>query len=278
MLTRNRLQCIRQTHLLQYRYQLMRQVLLIMQQVLTVTLVSAIAYPELALSYPRSTLFLKDLPAARVTRPQVNRPQPPSTPPPNRTRSGGALGESTVCSNVGKPLIALIPVENPVLTASAHPTLLVYVPYGSSDVSFGEFSVLAGLQETTQLYRTRFTLPATPGIVSISLPNLPAYALQENLFYHWYFKLYCQGNTSTKADLDVDGWMKRVALTAEQEQQINASTPTLWYDTLARSAEQLQTSPQNNEFKDRWHNLLKFINGEELLQAPLVGTVRLIEE
>lgn len=257
--------------LLSWRYQPVRQVLLVMRQVLTVTLVSAIAYPGLALSYPRSTLSLK-VPTVRITR-----PQPPSTPPPNRTRSGGALGEAAACNNVEKPLVALIPVGNPVLTASTHPTVLVYVPYGSSDVSFGEFSVLTGLQETTRLYRTRFILPATPGIVSVTLPDLPAYALQENLFYHWYFKLYCQGNTSTKADLSVDGWVKRVTLTAEQEQRINASSSLLWYDALARSAEQLRTSPQNSEFKERWRILLKFINGEDLLQVPLVGSVKLIE-
>jgi hypothetical protein len=274
MLTDKHLQCIKKSNLLQCRYQSVWQSVLIMRQsLLTLTLVGMIGYPGFALSYPRSVPSLKNLPAERVTR-----PRPPSTPPPNGTRSGGSLSESAVCSNVEKPLIALIPVENPVLTASAHPTLLIYVPYSSSEVSFGEFSVLAGQQETTRLYHTRFTLPATPGIVSISLPNLPAYALQENLFYHWYFKLYCQGNTSTRADLDVDGWVKRVALTPEQEQQMDAAIPALWYDTLARSAEDLRTSPQNIAFKDRWRNLLKFIDGEELLQAPLVGSVRLIEE
>jgi hypothetical protein len=277
MLIDEQLQCIKQItkqiHLLQHRNQLMRQSFLLMRHsLLMLTLVGMIGYPGFALSHSSSMPSLKGLPATRVAR-----PQPPSTPPPNGTRSGGALGESAVCSKVGKPLIALIPVENPVLTASAHPTVLVYVPYSSSEVSFGEFSVLAGQQETTRLYHTRFTLPATPGIVSISLPNSPAYDLQEDLFYHWYFKLYCQGNTSTRADLDVDGWVKRVAL-IPQEHQIDTVIPALWYDTLARSAEQLQASPQNIEFKNRWHNLLKFIDGEDLLQAPLVGPVRLIEE
>jgi Domain of Unknown Function (DUF928) len=270
MLARNRLigkpfQC---------RYQAGHQAFLLLRQALIATLVSAIAYPGLALSYPRPILFLKDLPAAR----RITRPQPPSTPPPNGTRSGGALGGTAACSTVQKPLVALIPVENPVLTASAHPTLFIYVPYGSSDVSFGEFSVLTGLQETTRLYHTRFTLPTTPGIVSISLPDLPAFALQENLFYHWYFKLYCQGNTSAQADLEVDGWVKRVASPAEQEQRINASPSFLWYDELARSAENLQADPHNREFKDRWRNLLKLIGAEELLQAPLVNLVTLVED
>ncbi|HEY9640933.1 MAG TPA: DUF928 domain-containing protein, partial [Coleofasciculaceae cyanobacterium] len=169
------------------------------RSLLILGLLGAIASPGLAL--PSAT------PPAAGSTGSFARPRPPSTPPPNGTRGGGSLSGSTDCGTTAKPLIALIPVENPVLTTSAHPTLLVYVPYGSSQVGFGEFSVLVGLQETTRLYHARFTLPATPGIVRISLPNSPDYALQENLFYHWYFKLYCQGNTSSRADLGVDGWV-----------------------------------------------------------------------
>ena len=205
------------------------------------------------------------------------RPQPPSTPPPNGTRSGGSLGGSDACGNVGKPLVAMIPIENPVFTTSAHPTLLVYVPYDSGQVSFGEFSVLVGVQETTRLYHTRFTLPTKPGIVSISLPNLPTTALQKDVFYHWYFKLYCQSNFTSKADLGVDGWVKRVALTSTQ-QPTNAATPVIWYDALSDLADRLQTSPQNNELKVRWRALLELIHAADLASEPLVGSVTLLAE
>jgi Domain of Unknown Function (DUF928) len=205
-------------------------------------------------------------------------PAPPPTPPLNRTRSGGSLGVFDACNHSTAPLLALVPVENPVLTTAEFPTLLFYVPYGSADIRRGEFSVLVGLDEMAQLHRLQFTLPATPGIVSISLPRSPDYALQEGVFYHWYFKLYCNDNTTSRADFEVNGWIQRAAITPEREQQINTATPDIWYDSLARLSDRLRTSPQNSELQDRWYNLLNFIHLEELTQEPLLGAVTLVEE
>lgn len=203
------------------------------------------------------------------------RPSPPSTPPPNRTRSGGSLSGSTNCSSANQPLVALIPAENPVLTASEHPTVLVYVPYAASEVSVGEFSVLVGPTEMTRLYRARFTLPATPGIVSVTLPNRPDAALSEGSDYHWYFKLYCAGNTTARADLDVNGWVKRVAPTAQSDRPI--SSTDFWYDSLASLADRLSASPQDPELQTRWRSMLQSIGAEDLADVPLVGTVQLLE-
>jgi hypothetical protein len=135
---------------------------------------------------------------------QKNPPPPPKTPPPDNQRTpGGALGglpnsSNPSCKSTSKPLTALIPVKNPVLTTREHPTFLFYVPYASDEVRVGEFSLLVGPEEKTRLYKTRFTLPQTPGIVSITLPSAPEYALEEGQYYHWYFKLYCQTNTSSQ--------------------------------------------------------------------------------
>ncbi len=209
-------------------------------------------------------------------------PPPPSTPPPNSTRSGGSLGASSTCVNSAQTdvqtdsqtLIALVPIENPVLTTSAHPTFLFYVPYGSKQVKFGEFSVLTGSAETTRLYRTRFTLPETPGIVSISLPS-NSEAIAKDVFYHWYFKLYCQENTSSRADLEVNGWVKRVEPIAAQSDQ--TAMPVVWYDTIADLADRLRTSPQDSALKNRWRALLTLIRAEDLAEKPFVGSVHPLE-
>lgn len=210
--------------------------------------------------------------------PLINQlPAPPRTPPPNQTRSGGSLSENKMCHSSQNPLVALVPEANPVLTTSAHPTFLVYVPFSSEDVAFGEFSVLVGLNETTQLYRTQFTLPQTPGIVRISLPPLPETALEEGTFYHWYFKLYCEGNTTASADMEVNAWVQRISSTAATDRQINEFSPDIWYDSLAELADRLQASPQDEELGDRWYRLLELIDSENLSQEPLVGTVQLLE-
>ncbi len=202
-------------------------------------------------------------------------PPPPRTPPPdNQPVPGGGLNPSNpACKSTSKPLTALIPVKNPVLTTREHPTFLFYVPYASDDVRFGEFSVLVGPEEKTRLYKTRFTLPQTPGIVSITLPSASEYALEEGKFYHWYLKLYCQTNTSSQPSVDVNGWVQRVALTSERERQIKTAASDVWYDTSANLAESLRASPHDAKLRNDWVNLLKSIGSEDLAQEPFVGSV-----
>jgi hypothetical protein len=201
-------------------------------------------------------------------------PPGPRTPPPNDRKPGGGLNPSNPsCKSTSKPLTALIPVKNPVLTAREDPTFLFYVPYASDEVRLGEFSLLVWPGEETRLYKTRFTLPQTPGIVSITLPSAPEYTLKEGQYYHWYFKLYCQTNTSSQPDLDVNGWVQRVTLTPERERKINAATPDVWYDASANLAQSLRASPQDARLRNDWVNLLKSIGSEDLAQEPLVGPV-----
>lgn len=228
---------------------------------------SFLSYPALA-QIPISTLLSQNPPPA------------PRTPPPdNQTKPGGGLDPSnSSCKSTNRPLTALIPVKNPVLTTSKHPTFLFYVPYASDEVRYGEFSLLVWPEEKTRLYKARFTLPQTPGIVSITLPSAPEYALAEGQYYHWYLKLYCQTNTSSQPDLDVNGSVQRVALTPERERQIQAATPDVWYDASANLAESLRASPQDASLRNKWVNLLKFINSEHLAQEPLVGSVIPIQD
>lgn len=200
-------------------------------------------------------------------------PPPPSTPPPNRTRSGGSLGDEATCHAGDRSVRALIPIENPVLTTAEHPTFLVYVPYGSDQVEYGEFSVLVGLNEMQRLYQTRFTLPAQPGIVSIRLPDAPEYALQENEYYHWYFKLACAGSSTT--NIQVDGWVQRVALTPDRQSQIESAAPVVWYDALAKVAEQRMADPQSPALLSQWQNLLTTIDAAELVEEPIAGPVQI---
>lgn len=208
-------------------------------------------------------------------------PAPPMTPPPNRTRSGGSLGEEAVCSAGNQSLMALVPVENPVFTTADHPTFLFYVPFGADQVQYGEFSVLVGPTEMTRLYQTRFALPAQPGIVSITLPTNLAYQLKENTAYHWYFKLHCNDDSpdsqNLTADLQVDGWVQRVASTPERQQQIQAASPAVWYDSAAQVATRLSATPTDAMLQQQWRSLLQSIGAEALMQEPIVGEVQLLE-
>lgn len=210
---------------------------------------------------------------------QTRLPQPPHTPPPNRTRPGGGLDPARLsCNNSDQQVIALVPAENPVLTTSNQPTLLIYIPYSADEVKLGEFSLLTWPQETQRLYKTRFTLPQTPGIVSISLASLPEATLEAGQYYHWYLQIYCHDNTDNQPDLELNGWLQKIPLTPQRETQINNASPEIWYDALAKVAEELRLSPEDPQLQHSWRSLLEVINQQSLSQVPLSGSVILGEE
>jgi hypothetical protein len=247
----------------------------------------------------------RGLPAPNQIPSQSQQPVMPS----NRTRG---LPDQSVCPASSQELIALIPTENPVLTTAQHPTFLFYVPYGSNQVETGEF-FLQDSSGKTRLYQTQFRLPEKPGIVSISLPNSPELALEENTAYHWYFRLHCTNNSTdnstanstdssqdslsaspddslninltinssssltddSAATLQVDGWVQRVAMTPTRQLQLAADSPDLWYDSLAQVAAGLLEKPQDNILRAQWRLLLQRINAENLAQEPLTGAVQL---
>lgn len=207
-------------------------------------------------------------------------PAPPPTPlPPNRTTPGGGLNPETAsCHAFNQDLRALIPVDNPVLTTAAHPTILFFNPFETSQVQYGEFTLLLWPGEQERHYQTRFTLPETPGIVSITLPDLPDYALAKDQIYRWYVQLYCSDNTSGQPDLTLAGSIQRVAQTPERTEQIQTASPDIWYDTLAVIAEQLQLSPQDAQLQENWHSLLQSIDAAELATMQFSGSVVTLDE
>lgn len=205
-----------------------------------------------------------------------NPPDPPSDPPPdNQAEPGGGLNPPNLsCKNNEKQLTALVPVKSEQgLTLSAHPTFWFYIPYAPKDIRSGEFSLLTR-DGKKRLYRTSFTLPETPGIVSISLPPSPEYALQESQYYHWHLELYCQPNTSSKPDLKIDGWVRRIPPTPDLERKIDAATPDIWYDSLTRIANRRLDS-DSEILKEQWAKLLESINRSDIAQEKLVGPVRI---
>jgi hypothetical protein len=114
-------------------------------------------------------------------------------------------------------------------------------------------------------------LPATPGVISISLPETPESALEQGKFYHWYLKLYCATSTREEADLVVDGWLKRVSKSLENQSSTEISH--IWYDSVTNLANRRLASPQDEKLKSEWIKLLKSVGLESLAQEPLVGSV-----
>ena len=113
-------------------------------------------------------------------------PDPPDRGTPTSNRGTGSRGDCLYKPN--KPLLtSLVGSNNLDLTISDRPTFWVYVPYTQQEAPSGEFSLQDGEND---VYRTRFQLPATPGIVSISLPATQK-PLEVGKTYRWYFEMNC---------------------------------------------------------------------------------------
>jgi hypothetical protein len=194
----------------------------------------------------------------------TKRPAPPPRIPPNKVKPGGGLDfGQQACSSEAESLIALIPIENPVLTTQSYPSFLFYVPDHSSAISYGEFSLFS-TDEKTRVYSTNIAFESTPGIVKINLPPSPQYALKEDQTYHWYLKIYCKNKSDSSTFLDVDGWIERVPLTPNRASQIRAASPDVWYDAIALAAKNLIATPQDFTAREHWLKLLQHINQEHL--------------
>ena len=192
-------------------------------------------------------------------------------------RAGG--GSRSSCPSTKTPLTALVPASNAGTTVSDRPSFWFYVPYTPEQSSAGEF-VLQDKQEN-DVYRQTFTLPPTPGLVSLQLPQT-APALNVDRPYRWYFKLYCSDSALATANF-VEGWVRRVSLKSDLatklEQKKNLAykeygNHLIWFDALDSLA-RLRSHQDNARLKRDWSQLLgaEGVNLRELSQKPLVGKV-----
>ena len=193
------------------------------------------------------------------------RPAPPRRIPPNKVKPGGGLSLSKqACSSPQAALTALIPIENPVLTARAYPSFLFYIPDPSAAISHGEFTLFTAREET-RIYAARVNIQNTPGIIKLDLPQEAQHALEPEQPYHWYFKVYCQGEDASI--LDVDGWIERVS--NHSASIVDDAELGIWYDAIATTAQNFSENPENKILRRQWLQLLGSIESEHLADVKI---------
>ncbi|MCC5636560.1 DUF928 domain-containing protein [Nostoc sp. CHAB 5844] len=209
-----------------------------------------------------------------------NEVDPPDNGTPTTQGGTGSRGNCLVPDN--KPqLTSLAGNRRLRLTTNSHPTFWVYVPYTAKD-SLGEFSLHDGENE---IYRTKFQLPATSGIVGVALPKQVA-ALQIGKTYRWYFDVHCTvANARDElTPASVTGIIQRVAVSEKLAQALKSVDSPLtgvaayaeqgiWYNALTQLAELRLSSPQNKDFQAAWLQLLTDSTAglNEIAQAELIG-------
>lgn len=203
------------------------------------------------------------------------------TPP--TTQGGGSRGD---CISKTTPMTLLVGDKNLESTISDRPTFWVYVPYTPAEATSGEFSLQQG---ETDIYRTTFTLPATPGIVSVTLPP-SVKNLEVGKKYRWYFNINCpqrEGSTEKPTPAFVTGRVEKVALNSEVENELKAAKTSLektailarngiWYDTVNELAQLRLQESGNRDALDAWNALLKSdsIGLGGIAQEQIVGNIK----
>jgi hypothetical protein len=207
-------------------------------------------------------------------------PKPPSRGAPDGKEPAGTRGECGE-TDISFIFIPLLPKTNSGfsgLTLTGHPTFWFYIPYQTSSVSSGTFSLLIEGQQNNPVYQTDFKLPETPGFVSVSLPTEEK-PLETNQRYRWKFRLYCASDDPSHR-IEHTGTVQRVER-PELETQLRKA-PTLeerinlyvengvWYDASTDLA-------QIRNHHQTWLNLLRAISSEQLNLEPIAGSVVPIE-
>jgi hypothetical protein len=228
-------------------------------------------------------------PPELANRPQVPnpnhsaRPKFPDNGAPTGRRKGGTSRDG--CLPLNAPVTALVPGKEIAeestsfltYTISEYPTFWVYVPALPINARLGEF--LLQDENDDNIYRTSLSLPEKPGVVGITLPQNPQYALKTNKNYQWYFKVFC-GNSQNSLDyFYVKAWVQRVPLTQDLQNQLKIAQSgeyttyavnQIWQDAITNLANLRRTNPNSLIFIQDWTLLLKNIGLSEIATASIV--------
>ena len=201
--------------------------------------------------------------------------KPPKVGAPDN-RSGGASRGSN-CSSNQKSLKALLPAGKLGLTVAEYPTFFVYVPESSTQLA--EFE-LREENNNKVVYKKRFIVPATSGVVNFSLgadKTLPPLKVGKN--YHWMFSIICDSQDRSE-DFFIEGWVQRVepspTLLSDLQKAAPRDRPALyaaagiWHETLTTLTDLRYSSPKDLTLVADWVELLESVGLSKIAKEPLV--------
>jgi Domain of Unknown Function (DUF928) len=222
--------------------------------------------PQLSIRFALAMTVLIANPASlRSETNQQNSSDPPAAPStgtPSGNPTPGTTRPEATCPKTNKPLTALIANNGSDYTDSEYPTFWFYVPYDPNQISKIEFLLLNGKERQT-IYRTAIRLADKSGIIKITIPSQPQYALKIDEDYRWYLLLDCNPDRSDEPDRVVDGWVQRKPTNSQQ---------ALWYDRITDLAEQYAANPENRELQADWANLLESMGYGWVVPEPFVSS------
>lgn len=206
--------------------------------------------------------------------PSFSLPEAPKTGTPIGNSTPGTTRPAASCPETEKPLTALIANNGQDYTSAEFPSLWFLIPYTPEQISLMEFTLNDGEEKKT-IYRTEIQLVDQPGIIRVSIPKDPDYALQEGELYHWYLMVDCYPDESEEPDLVVDGWIRRKSIVFSPERLADNEydeTNELWYDVVDRIGRLHFSDPLHLDAGRAWYDLLQSWGCSWCMDEKLVTT------
>jgi Domain of Unknown Function (DUF928) len=193
---------------------------------------------------------------------------------------GGASRDATTYVNpvaetqYPAALIALVPQEFYGTTLSERPSILVYLPESNAEEAIFSLKDEAG----HLVYQTVLPISGEAGIARIQLPDsLPALEVGKN--YQWFTALKVDGRLSPSTPY-VDGWIQRIAPTAEMARALKNTDAIaraealagagIWYDSATVLAKLREQNPDHEPSLKNWQELLTSVGLQSIQTAPML--------
>ncbi|MGL4501117.1 MAG: DUF928 domain-containing protein, partial [Planktothrix sp.] len=212
-------------------------------------------------------------PKSAIGQPAPESPPPPPPPPPRGTpespRTPGSTRPEQACPSLETSLTPINHSQGRDFTVSEYPSFLFYIPYSPENISYLEFFI-QDPQTLATVYRTQIQIAQGPGIIQITLPSEPNYALALDKTYRWYLRLDCQANAKDP-DLLWTGFVRRVSQNPALENQLSSESSgtyraymnhEIWHDAVTSAAELRFQDP--DQFKKAWSEVLQSLELENL--------------
>ncbi|KST66312.1 DUF928 domain-containing protein [Mastigocoleus testarum] len=173
---------------------------------------------------------------------------------------------------IDKTLVPLLPSSKLGLTASSHPSFMVYIPPTSAKAV--EFTLEN--EEGEGIYQTEVNVANTPEIISFTLAKTEP-GLEIDQDYRFVISIVCQ-QTGPKNPF-VEGLVRRISPNSKLtnqldkpkslEQVILYSESGYWFEAVSNLAALKVSQPENLEIATAWESLLESVGLDAIAKTPL---------
>ena len=209
-------------------------------------------------------------------------PSPETGTPEDSFEAGGTRDNNqllTVCGENSQQISYLLGQNNRDYTLDAYPTFWFYIPTNLKNIANLEFT-LKNLETGQEIYNHPLEVKKNNGLVGLSIPQAPQYALATNVNYLWSLNIECAENKED-TPLFLSGWVHRLPLNSDLQNQLSATSEQekyriyveedLYYDALNNLVQLRMSEPNNPGLEKAWNQLLIKLGSQNLIPEDAVS-------